>query len=96
MTKRIGGFRRKTRHKLAKNIRDRGKISMVDYFQNFNTGDRVCLAAEPSVHNGMYYPRFHGKMGVVVKKRGKCYEIKIKDVNMLKTVVVHPVHLKRL
>ena len=96
MTKRIGGARRKTRHKLAKNVRERGKISLVKYFQEFKTGDKVCLVAEPSIQNGMYYPRFHGKAGTVTGKRGKCYEVAIKDVKMDKTVVVHPVHLKRL
>ena len=96
MTKRIGGNRRKTRHKLAKNVRDKGKISLARYFQDFKKGDKVCLVAEPSIHEGMYYPRFHGKAGVVLSKRGKCYEIQIKDVKMLKTVVVHPIHLKRL
>ena len=54
MTKRIGGARRKTRHKLAKNVRERGKISLVKYFQEFKTGDKVCLAAEPSIQDGMY------------------------------------------
>ena len=66
------------------------------YFQEFKTGDNVCLAAEPSIHGGMYYPRFHGKAGIVVGKQGKCYEVRIHDVKMPKTVIVHPVHLKRL
>ena len=96
MTKRIGGSRRKTRHKLAKTVRYRGKVSLARYFEKFNPGDKVCLAAEPSVHEGLYYPRFHGKAGVVLGKRGKCYEVMIKDVTMKKTVVVHPVHLKRM
>ena len=96
MTKRIGGARRKTRHKLAKNIRTKGKISLAKYFQEYKEGDKVYLCAEPSIHGGMYYPRFHGKAGTIMAKRGKCYEIKIKDVKMEKILVVHPVHLKRL
>lgn len=95
MTQRMGGARRKTRHKLAKNVRDKGKVSLARYFQDFKVGDKVCLAAEPSIHEGMYFPRFHGKVGTVSGKRGKCYEIQIKDVKMPKTLVVHPVHLKR-
>ncbi|MBS3151773.1 50S ribosomal protein L21e [Candidatus Woesearchaeota archaeon] len=96
MTKRIGGARRKTRHKLAKNVRDKGKISLTRYFQDFKSGDKVCLSAEPSVHGGMYFPRFHGKVGTVVGKQGKCYQVKIKDVQMLKIVLAHPVHLKKV
>lgn len=95
MVKRIGGTRRKTRHKLSKNIRDRGKISLVKYFQEFKRGDNVYLVAEPSVHKGMFWPRFYGKAGIVVDKRGRCYEVRIKDANKSKIVVAHPIHLKR-
>ncbi len=96
MTQRMGGARMKTRHKLAKNVRTKGKISLARYFQELKAGDKVCLVAEPSIHEGMYFPRFHGKVGTVMAKRGKCYEIEIKDVKMAKTVVVHPIHLKRM
>ena len=95
MTKRIGGFRRKTRHKMAKNIRDKGKLSLTRYLQEFKNGDRVCLVAEPSYHDGMYHPRFHGVAGVIEGKRGECYEVRIFDIKMSKTVIVHPVHLRR-
>jgi len=44
----------------------------------------------------MYFPRFHGKVGTVVGKQGKCYQVKIKDVQMLKIVLAHPVHLKKV
>ncbi len=94
MTKRIGGFRRKTRNKLKKNIRKRGKISLTRYFQEFNENDRVILSAEPAVQKGMYFPRFHGLTGIVKGKKGNCYEIIIKDGGKQKTLVVHPVHLK--
>ena len=95
MVKRIGGFRRKTRHKLSKNVRSKGKISLVKYFQEFKKGDNVYLVAEPSVHRGMFYPRFYGKAGVVVGKSGKCYEVQIMDGKKSKTVISHPIHLKR-
>lgn len=96
MAKRIGGNRRKTRHKFAKNVRYRGKISLADYFQTFKEGEKVCLVAEPSVQKGFYHARFHGKAGKVLRQRGKCYEVEITDVNMKKTLVVHPVHIKRI
>ena len=95
MVKRIGGFRRKTRYKLTKERRRKGKISLTRYFQSFNMGDRIYLSAEPAVQKGMYYPRFMGKSGIVKAKRGRCYEITINDMGKEKTLVVHPVHLKR-
>ena len=95
MAKRIGGMRRKTRYKFSKERREKGKVSMTDYFQTFNVGDRVYLGVEPAIQKGMYHPRFMGKSGLVTGKKGRCYEITIKDINKEKMLVVHPVHLKR-
>ena len=95
MAKRIGGMRRKTRYKFSKERREKGKISMTDYFQSFNVGDRVYLVAEPAIQKGMYHPRFMGKSGSIIGKKGRCYEVKIKDISKEKMLVVHPVHLKR-
>lgn len=93
MVDRVGGFRRKTRAKLRKNVSDKGKISLRNFLQEFKEGDIVKLGAEPAYQKGMYHPRFYGKVGVVSKVVGKCYEVQIKDFTKPKTVVVHPVHL---
>ncbi len=93
---RIGGFRRKTRHKLQKNVRARGKISLTKYLQELKIGDRVLLKAEPAVQGGMYFPRFHGKTGIVTGKMGRCYEVEIKDRKKEKTLTIHPVHLRKI
>lgn len=96
MTKRIGGFRRKTRSKLRKRRASRGKISITKYLQEFKKGDTVCLKAEPAVQHGMYFPRFHGKHGEITGKQGKCYLVKINDKTKEKELIVHPVHLKKV
>ena len=95
MTKRIGGLRRKTRYKFRKEKGKKGKISLTEYFQSFNSGDKVHLGVEPSIQKGMYHPRFMGKTGTVKGKRGRCYEIKINDLGKEKVLVIHPIHLKR-
>ena len=94
--KKLGGFRRKTRNKLKKGLRQKGKVSTTRYFQVFKEGDLVKLKAEPSVHNGMYFPRFHGRSGAIKGKKGRCYEVLISDLGKEKTLIVHPVHLQRL
>lgn len=94
MAKRIGGLRRKTRYKFRKKQGKKGKISLTRFFQSFNAGDRVHLAVEPGVQKGMYHPRFMSKTGIVKGKRGRCYEVKIRDMGKEKVLVVHPVHLK--
>ncbi|MFC1741022.1 50S ribosomal protein L21e [Nanoarchaeota archaeon] len=96
MTTRIGGMRRKTRSKLKKDIRDKGKISLRNFLQKLEEGDQVRLQAEPAYQKGMYYPRFHGKVGVVKRKQGDCYSVTIKDHNKEKLLVVHPVHLRKV
>lgn len=95
MVQRMGGSKRKSRSKLKKNIRRKGKISLSRYFQTFNENDKVRLNAEPSYNRGMYFMRFHNKYGTVKRKRGECYEVMIKDGNKDKLVIVHPVHLKK-
>ena len=94
MSQRRGGFRRKTRHKLKKNHSDKGKISIKKYLQKFNEGELVQLSAEPAIQKGMYHPRFHSKNAKIIRQIGKCYEVMIKDGNMYKKLIVHPVHLK--
>lgn len=96
MPKRKGGPRRKTRHKFKKYFRAKGKISSTAYLQQLGSGDRVYLDVEPAVQAGIYHGRFMGMVGTVKSKRGKCYEVQIFDGGKEKTLLVHPVHLKRV
>ncbi|MAG48017.1 50S ribosomal protein L21e [archaeon] len=96
MTERKGGFRRKTRSKLRKNIRTKGKVNITRFLQTLNIKDKVQLIAEPAVQKGMYFPRYHGKHGEVMKKIGSCYEIDVNIGKKLKTLIVHPIHLRKI
>ena len=96
MVKRIGKSRRKTRYKLKRDKRKKGKISLNEYFKVFKPGDKVNLTANSAVQKGMYHPRFYGKAGIIKAKQGNCYQVLIKDKNKEKTVIVHPVHLRRV
>lgn len=96
MVTRIGKARRKTRAKFKKSAKEKGRLSLTKYLQSFEIGERVVLKMEPAVQKGIYFPRFHGKAGVVKGKQGRCYLISIKDLKKEKTVLVHPVHLKRI
>lgn len=95
MVQRIGGARRKSRAKMRKPVKSRGKISITDYFQKFNEKDIVQLKAEPAVQKGIYHLDFHGKYGVISGKQGACYKVTIKDGKKEKCLLVHPVHLKK-
>jgi large subunit ribosomal protein L21e len=95
MVKRIGGFRRKTRYRFRKHRSKKGKISLTNFLQKFKPGDKVHLSVEPGYQKGMYFPMYMGKGGTVLAQRGRCYEVEIADQNKLKTLIIHPVHLKR-
>lgn len=92
---RLGGARRKRSGILSKSTRQKGKMSMRTYLQELEVGDKVTLKLEPAVQGGMYLPRFHGKVGIVKKRQGECYQVQIQDGAKQKTVVVHPIHLKK-
>jgi large subunit ribosomal protein L21e len=95
MATRIGGLRRKTRHIFQNNIRAKGKLSIRRFLQELQVGERVVLKAQPTYQDGIYYRRFHGKSGIVTGKQGDCYRVEIKDFKAIKTVIVHPAHVKR-
>ena len=98
--RRIGGARRKTRCKLTKSVRQRGKLSLRQYFKVFNEGDKVVLVNNPTYQDGMFFRRFYGSIGTVVKKlsekRDTCYHVSIKDHGKEKIVIVHPMHMKKV
>ncbi len=94
MVMRVGGFRRKTRGKLKKTIQGKGKLSLRRFFQVFDINTQVRLTAESGYQNGMYFPRFHGKSGIVVGTQGICYKVRINDRGKNKDLIIHPIHLK--
>ena len=94
--KRIGTSRRKTRNIYKKKKRQKGKLGLTKFFQAFDKGDSVVMKAEHSIQKGMYFRRCHGKLGKVLEKQGKCYKVAVKDGNKPKTLIVHPVHLKKV
>lgn len=91
-----GGFRRKTRAKFTKHYKTKGKISLKKFFQTFKEGERVVLKAEVAYQKGMYYPRFHGRSGLIMGKQGECFLVLTKDGKKEKLLIVHPVHLLRV
>jgi large subunit ribosomal protein L21e len=79
----------------TKGIREKGKIKLSNYFQELNENDRVAIVREPAVQSD-FPQRLVGKSGKVIGSRGRCKLISLEDGNKLKTIIVHPVHLKKL
>jgi len=95
MVTRIGTKQRKTRQKFKLHYRQRGKLPLSQYFQEFKEGDKVNLKINSSVQTGQFFPRFHGLTGTVTGRRGFCYEVMIYDRDKEKKLFVHPIHLKK-
>jgi len=78
-----------------KKIREKGKIRLSNYFQEFKQGERVAVVRELAVQP-KFPKQLQGRSGVIESKRGTSYIVKIKDLNKEKTYIIHPVHLRRL
>ncbi|HLC80786.1 MAG TPA: 50S ribosomal protein L21e [Candidatus Nanoarchaeia archaeon] len=96
MVMRIRGKIGKGRHKLKRNYRDKGKISLDKFFQEFKEGEAVALKACSAYQKGIYMMRFHGRTGKIIGKQGNCYYVGISDGSVKKKLLVHPIHLKRI
>jgi len=95
MVRRLDGARKRSRHKMKKALRDKGKVGLTRYLKEFKAGDKAVLKAEPSLHTGMYPLKFHGRIVTIGSKTGKCYEVFISD-GKRKVLNVHPVHLRKV
>ncbi|MGB9675041.1 MAG: 50S ribosomal protein L21e [Candidatus Nanoarchaeia archaeon] len=93
MVKRAGTFRSRTRYKLRKPPRDRGKVKVTSVLQTFEPGEKVIIHIEPSVHKGMPHPKFKGRHGIILEKVGNGYKVAVRDGGSQKILTVRSVHL---
>ncbi|MFB6200433.1 MAG: 50S ribosomal protein L21e [Halorhabdus sp.] len=83
-----------TRNKLSNDPRDRGTSPPNRAVQEFEVGQTVHLAIDPSVPDGRFHPRFSGHTGEVVGSQGTAYKVVITDGGTEKTIIVKPAHLR--
>ncbi len=88
------GYRARTRHLLKKKPRERGKIKLSKLLQEYDSGNRVVIKIDPSVHKGMPHKRYHGKIGTVIEKRGRSYVVSVTQGKATKEIIVRPEHLE--
>ncbi|QKQ99893.1 50S ribosomal protein L21e [Metallosphaera tengchongensis] len=95
MVKHSRGNRTRSRKLLKKSPRERGGVpSLGKLMVDLSQGQAVIVDINPSIHNGMPHRRYQGRIGTVLNKRGKSYEIKIKLGKKEKTIIVRPEHLR--
>jgi large subunit ribosomal protein L21e len=87
------GYRRKTRSLLKRNPRERGKTGLSQILQEYEPDEKVVVKIDPSVHKGMPHRRYHGKIGVIVDKRGRSYVVNVPQGDAVKEIIVRPEHI---
>ncbi len=88
------GFRRKTRRKLSKGMRD--KFTSEHFLKEFKAGDKVVIRQDAASQKGMPYPRYLGKIGTVTGMRGGSYVVDVRTGGSVNELHVRPEHLKKI
>ncbi|MBW6462239.1 MAG: 50S ribosomal protein L21e [DPANN group archaeon] len=92
--KRSRGFRSGTRRLLYIGRSVRRTITKT--LRTFEIGEKVLIKHDASVQSGMPHPKFYGRVGNVVEKRGLSYRVAIKDGNKDKSLIARPEHIRKL
>ncbi len=93
MVKRVRGNRGgHSRQQLSKH-RERTTVNQL--LKLFEIGDNVVIDLNSEVQDAMPHPRFQGKPGKIVGKRGEAYEVSLMDGGKEKTIVTTSAHLKK-
>ena len=80
--------------KHSRNFVSLGKATITRHLREFNEGDRVRITPDPAYLKGrLSNLRFKNVFGVVKAKRGKAYEIEIKDGGKKKVLLLTNLHL---
>lgn len=94
MGRRAKGYRSKSRKLLKKAPRERGIRPLSSLLQEYKPGDKVVILINSGTHKGMPHRRFHGRVGIIKKKRGRAYCITVYEGGKEKIVISRPEHLK--
>jgi large subunit ribosomal protein L21e len=94
--KRSQGYRAKTRSLLTREPRQKGKIGLSKLLHDYQPGEKVVIKINSTIQKGMPHRRFHGKIGVVMSKRGRAYAVNVSQGDAVKEIIVRPEHLTPL
>ncbi len=89
MVKRSKGALSKNTKKLARKKR----TTVTDIIRKLSIGQKVILTPT-AYRGGLPHPRYANRHGIVIEERGKSYVVRIRDGNMMKNIIAHPIHLK--
>jgi large subunit ribosomal protein L21e len=88
------GYRRRTRNLAKKPTREKGKLKIGKLLVEHEVGSKVIIKMDSSVQKSLPHKRFHGKIGIVLNKRGRGYVVSVPQGEAVKEVIVRPEHLE--
>ena len=92
MVKRSHGTLSK-RSRLLRKRAGKKKLGVTKLLKSFKEGQRVSIDFK-SGFSGMPHPRYRGKTGIVIEKRGGAYVVQLRDGNAIKRLIIPAVHLE--
>ncbi|MGD0643616.1 MAG: 50S ribosomal protein L21e [Candidatus Bathyarchaeia archaeon] len=88
------GYYTGTRSLLKKATRDKGKPKISKILQEYTPGSQVIIKMDSSVQKSMPHKRFHGKIGIILEKRGRGYVVSVPQGNSIKEIITRSEHLE--
>ena len=78
---------------MKKKNSEREPQSLEKLLHEFQLEDRVVINFDSSVHEGKPHIRYQGKVGIIEKKRGSAYIIRIKEGQKIRSLIIRLEHL---
>ncbi len=88
------GYYSGARGLLTKPVREKGKPKLSKLLNEYAPGSQVIIKMDASVQKSLPHKRFHGKIGTVVKRRGRGYVVNVPQGNAVKQIIVRSEHLE--
>jgi large subunit ribosomal protein L21e len=88
------GYYSGTRSLLRKPTREKGKPKLSKLLHVYEAGNQVIIKMDSSTQKSMPHKRFHGKIGLIVEKRGRGYVVSVPQGEATKTIIVRSEHLE--
>jgi len=88
------GYYSGTRSLLRKPTRAKGKPKISKILHEYAAGNQVIIKMDSSTQKSMPHKRFHGKIGLIVEKRGRGYVVRVPQGEAVKTIIVRSEHLE--
>ena len=78
---------------MKKKNSEREPQSLGKLLHEFQLEDRVVVKIDSSLHEGKPHIRYRGKVGIIEKKRGSAYIIRIKEGQKIRSLIICLEHL---